>query len=51
VLGDAPVVGHLFKQTSVVTSKRELVILLRPSVIQQDGNWPDAMPVEATASR
>ncbi|MDT7836884.1 pilus (MSHA type) biogenesis protein MshL [Aquabacterium sp. OR-4] len=45
VLSDAPVVGNLFKQTSVVTSKRELVILLKPSVIRQDGPWPEAMPV------
>ncbi len=50
VLGDAPVVGHLFKQTSAVTSKRELVILLKPSVIQHDGPWPDAMPPDAVAT-
>ncbi|MEK8049202.1 pilus (MSHA type) biogenesis protein MshL [Ideonella sp. DXS22W] len=50
-LADAPVVGNLFRQTSVVTSKRELVILLKPSIIQQDGAWPEPMPPEATASR
>lgn len=51
VLGDAPVVGHLFRQTSAVTSKRELVILLKPSVIQHDGPWPEAMPPDAVATR
>lgn len=51
VLSDAPVVGALFRQTSAVTSKRELVILLRPSVIQQEGPWPEAMPADAVATR
>ena len=42
VLSDAPVVGGLFRQTSTITSKRELVIMLKPTVIQEDGAWPDA---------
>jgi MSHA biogenesis protein MshL len=42
-LQDAPLVGGLFRQTSDVNSKRELVILIKPTVIQGDGaNWPDA---------
>jgi MSHA biogenesis protein MshL len=42
-LQDAPLVGGLFRQTSDLTSKRELVILIKPTVIQGDGaNWPDA---------
>ena len=40
-LSEAPVVGGLFRQTSDVSSKRELVILIKPTVIQGDGaNWP-----------
>lgn len=45
-LSEAPVVGGLFRQTSTVNSKRELVILIKPTVIQGDGaNWPDTAPV------
>ena len=43
VISEAPVVGGLFRQTSTVNAKRELVILIKPTVIQGDGaNWPDA---------
>jgi len=38
---DVPVLGGLFRQTSKVSSKRELVILMKPTVIQ-DGAWPEA---------
>jgi MSHA biogenesis protein MshL len=41
-LQDAPFVGALFRQTSKVRGKRELVIMLKPTVIQEDGPWPDA---------
>ncbi|HEX5686173.1 MAG TPA: pilus (MSHA type) biogenesis protein MshL [Ideonella sp.] len=42
-LQDAPLVGGLFRQTSDVNSKRELVILIKPTIIQSNGaNWPDA---------
>ena len=41
VLGDAPVVGALFRQKSTVTRKREMVILIKPSVIRDDGVWPE----------
>jgi MSHA biogenesis protein MshL len=45
-LSEAPVVGGLFRQTSTVNAKRELVILIKPTVIQGDGaNWPDSAPV------
>ena len=42
VLSDAPVVGGLFRQTSTITSKRELVIMLKPTVIHEGDAWPDA---------
>ena len=42
VLQDAPLVGGLFRQTGTIHSKRELVIMLKPTVIHDDGVWPDA---------
>jgi len=40
VLGDMPVVGGLFSQKNVVSRKRELVILMKPTVIEE-GRWPE----------
>ncbi|BAN36471.1 mannose-sensitive hemagglutinin L [Sulfuricella denitrificans skB26] len=37
--GDVPVLGNLFRNTNRSTVKRELVILLKPTVIQSDANW------------
>ena len=38
-VGNIPVAGALFKNTTQTTQKRELVILLKPTVIQGSGNW------------
>jgi MSHA biogenesis protein MshL len=38
-LGDLPGIGSIFRQTDKTTSKRELVILLKPTVVQADTNW------------
>lgn len=35
-LGDIPVVGHLFRQESVRTISRNLVIFLRPTLVSED---------------
>jgi MSHA biogenesis protein MshL len=43
-LGETPVVGGLFRQKSTVLRKRELVILMRTTVIREDKVWPDADP-------
>lgn len=49
-LSEAPLVGGLFRQTSTLNSKRELVILIKPTVIQGDGaNWPDAPTAQMSA--
>ena len=40
VLSSLPVVGNLFGQKSKVNRKRELVILIKPTVIPADGRWP-----------
>ena len=37
--GDIPVVGHAFKNTNRRSAKAELVILLKPTVIQGDDTW------------
>ena len=39
--GDIPVAGNLFKNTNKKTSKSELVILLKPTIIRSDDNWRD----------
>jgi MSHA biogenesis protein MshL len=41
-LSDVPVLGALFRQKTTVLHKRELVILIKPSVIRADGPWPEA---------
>ena len=51
VLSDLPGVGALFRQTTRLQSKRELVILIKPTVIQEDGAWPDAPTFGAPQSR
>ncbi len=39
LLGDLPLVGHLFRQTRKVSNKTELVILLRPVVVDSERAW------------
>ena len=56
VVSEAPVVGGLFRQTGTVVNKRELVIMLKPTVIQDGAAWPDApalggLPPAAAATR
>ncbi|MGH8743426.1 MAG: pilus (MSHA type) biogenesis protein MshL [Burkholderiales bacterium] len=38
-LGDIPVAGNLFRENNKVSQKRELVILLKATVIQSDKDW------------
>ena len=33
-LGDIPIIGHAFKNETKFTTKRELVILLRPQIVE-----------------
>ncbi|MBH9551333.1 pilus (MSHA type) biogenesis protein MshL [Inhella gelatinilytica] len=56
VLSNLPVVGNLFGQTQRVNRKRELVILIKPTVIPADGRWPaelsaPALPAPPTPQR
>jgi MSHA biogenesis protein MshL len=46
VLSNTPVLGNLFKQTSTVVTKQELVILIKPTVIHDDNAWPDAPSID-----
>lgn len=42
VLAGLPLVGNLFGQKSKVNRKRELVILIKPTVIKDAGSWPES---------
>ena len=42
LLGDIPLIGNLFKHKKVTRIKRELVILLKPTVINNGQDWNDA---------
>lgn len=37
--GDAPFLGALFRHTAQGSVKKELIILLKPTVIKDDGSW------------
>lgn len=41
--GDVPVLGGLFRNTNQVTQKRELVILLKPTVVHGSSAWAQDM--------
>jgi MSHA biogenesis protein MshL len=43
LLGDIPLLGYLFKMKRVVRVKRELVILIKPTVINNSQDWSDAV--------
>jgi MSHA biogenesis protein MshL len=38
-LGDLPVLGNLFRNTDQTTTKSELVILLKPTIVKDDAAW------------
>lgn len=40
-IGSTPGIGALFGNTSQVTQKRELVILLKPTIVQDEGGWSE----------
>ena len=52
LLGDIPVIGNLFKHQRLTRIKKELVILLRPTVMNGDNdNWGEMMqPAQRHAS-
>ncbi|MFT5531940.1 MAG: MSHA biogenesis protein MshL [Candidatus Paceibacteria bacterium] len=41
--GDVPVLGSLFRSNARIVQKRELVILIRPTVIQSSSDWAQDM--------
>lgn len=41
LLGDLPLIGGLFRHKQQITRKSELVILLRPIVVESDKTWAD----------
>jgi MSHA biogenesis protein MshL len=48
-LGDVPVAGALFRKGGQSSSKRELVILIKPTVVKMDSDWSD--DIAATGRR
>ena len=50
-LGSIPLLGHLFRQTRNTGRKTELVILLRPTVIDGDAAWERAAAPRSEAMR
>ena len=40
-VGDVPVAGNLFKRTNRSSQKRELVFLIKPTVIKGDAQWQE----------
>jgi len=38
-IGDVPVASFFFKQASLNRGKREMVILLKPTVIREETDW------------
>jgi MSHA biogenesis protein MshL len=49
ILGDLPLIGGLFRHKQQTTHKSELVILLRPIVVNSDKTWADEVK-KATSS-
>ncbi len=41
IIGDIPLLNTLFRRTNRVTQKRELVILLKTTVVQGDSDWTE----------
>lgn len=41
LLGDIPILGHLFKHRRITRVKRELVILLKPTIIGTANEWDE----------
>ena len=43
LLGDIPLLGNLFRHKKLTRIKKELVILLKPSVINVNGDWEESI--------
>lgn len=43
LLGDVPVIGNLFKHQRLTRIKKELVILLKPTVMDDGSSWAEAI--------
>jgi len=39
ILGDIPIIGHLFRGDSTSTDKTELIVMVTPKVIQRQDEW------------
>lgn len=50
-VGDIPAAGELFKQTGSTRRKSELVILIKPTVINNQSDWGSGLGEESRGSR
>ena len=48
-IGDQPGIGALFRQRANASTKSELVILIKPTIVHSDRNWQE--DVEQTRER
>ena len=51
ILGDIPVVGNLFRHKKMVRIKKELVIMIKPSVIEQASDWNQILGTSHSRAR
>ena len=51
ILGDIPMVGNLFRHKKMVRIKKELVIMLKPSVIEQASDWNQTLGTSHSRAR
>ena len=51
IASELPLIGALFRQSGASLTKRELVILIKPSVIGDEGPWPEADASLSTVKR
>ena len=42
-MNDIPILGNLFRHKKVTRVKKELIILLKPTVIEAGQDWNDAL--------
>lgn len=50
VLGDLPLLGRLFKTTSVHQSRKDLIIFITPTILQPDGSRVHPEPADTAAA-
>ena len=50
-VGDVPVAGAFFRKGEQSAGKRELVILIKPTVVRSDGDWAEDLAISGQRIR